>query len=66
MAVVGGGGDLMVEDDLGMVLDASNVGVTFVDAPSINNPSVVLSDDAVTNDVTVCQYILPNGITGKV
>ena len=63
MAVVGNNGDLMVEEDLGMVLDASNVSVTFVDAPTLNSSSIVLSEDA-TNDVTVCQYILPSSITG--
>lgn len=52
MAKVGGE---LVGGELGVVLEDTGVGVTFVE------PSSALTD----NDLTVCQYILPQDVAGN-
>ncbi|XP_063586062.1 zinc finger protein OZF-like isoform X1 [Penaeus indicus] len=58
MATVGGE---LVGGELGVVLEETGVGVTFVDPPSLESSS--LTEDALHNDLTVCQYILPHDVT---
>lgn len=60
MATVGGE---LVGGELGVVLEETGVGVTFVDPPSLESSS--LTEDALHNDLTVCQYILPHDVTGQ-
>ncbi|ROT70367.1 hypothetical protein C7M84_011348 [Penaeus vannamei] len=58
MATVGGE---LVGGELGVVLEETGVGVTFVDPPSLESSG--LTEDALHNDLTVCQYILPHDVT---
>ncbi|XP_071537022.1 uncharacterized protein [Panulirus ornatus] len=58
MARVGGE---LVGGELGVVLEETGVGVTFVDPPSLESSG--LTEDALNSDLTVCQYILPHDVT---
>ncbi|KAK3863324.1 hypothetical protein Pcinc_030894 [Petrolisthes cinctipes] len=58
MARVGGE---LVGGELGVVLE-DGVGVTFVDSPSL--VSGTLTEDTLSSDLTVCQYILPHDVAG--
>lgn len=59
MARVGGE---LVGGELGVVLEDGGVGVTFVDSPSL--VSGTLTEDTLSSDLTVCQYILPHDVAG--
>ncbi|KAK8736656.1 hypothetical protein OTU49_004576 [Cherax quadricarinatus] len=58
MARVGGE---LVGGELGVVLEETGVGVTFVDPPSLESSD--LAEDSLNSDLTVCQYILPHDVT---
>ncbi|KAK7076699.1 hypothetical protein SK128_018521, partial [Halocaridina rubra] len=57
MATVGGE---LVGGELGVVLDETTVGVTFIDSPSLETAG--LNVDPLNTDLTVCQYILPHDV----